>query len=244
MDAELLRLLREVKVSPVFQSKDESETEKRLFTRKIRMLKELKAFGYVYFHDAHAVPDHSVSFESYQAVGPVSLTQAGMRESELALLISPVNELKETLEDLSLDMCLADFSRALDSLPLDPAQSLANASSCFESIAKAILDQWDERYPSDQSMQNLFVAALKCLKLNPADTNVPEIKRLGGGLLNVASAVGVMRTQNSAAHGKGERQQVAGYAEARLALNALAAAGIYLLEISQEQMRREEPDDD
>lgn len=240
MDHKFLTLLREVRGDRILLPIDETEAAKRDFARKVRMLKELRIMRYIDFHEAHAVPDNTVDFESYHAVGPVYLTNLGVREIEVALLIEPVGELKDKLEELSLDMCVADFGRALDTLVSDPAQSLANASSCFESIAKAILDYFNAPYPKDQSIQSLFASALKCLKLNPADATLPEIKRLCGGLLNVASAVGVLRTQNSAAHGKSERQQVASTGEARLAINALATVGIYLLEIAKEQQHSDD----
>ena len=162
------------------------------------------------------------------------LCRPGVTSTTL-LLIRDVEQLNETLDDLDLDKCLADFNRAMDSLANDAAQSLASVSSCFESIAKTILGDCSVAYPADENMQRLFAAALRCLALSPSEHTLPEIKRLCGGLLNVAAAVGVLRTQNSAAHGKGEGQQIASNAESRLAINALATLGIYLLEIAKER---------
>lgn len=139
------------------------------------------------------------------------------------------------LESNGLHECERDFKRALAHVETDPDQALASASSFLESICKAILHDLGLPCPATQAITSLVAVATRALQLSPDQHADVEIKRILGGLSNVASGIGVIRTKFSAAHGRGPSQARLWSRHARLSINAAAAVALFLLETHRER---------
>ena len=131
---------------------------------------------------------------------------------------------------LSLPNVKADFERALSSIESDPGGSITSACSTLESVAKSILDGLGKPYPKAQSIQPLVSATLKELNLAPDQHSEDEIKRILGGLTNIAAGIGVLRTKYGDAHGRGTEFAELLPRHARLAVNAASTIGLFLIE--------------
>jgi len=131
---------------------------------------------------------------------------------------------------LSLPNVKADFERALSSIESDPEGAITSACSTLESVAKSILDGLGKPYPKDQSIQPLIFATLRELTLAPDQYSEAEIKRILGGLVNIAAGIGVLRTKYGDAHGRGTQFAQLLPRHARLAVNAASTIGLFLLE--------------
>ena len=142
------------------------------------------------------------------------------------------HKLTDYLESDGLEAAREDFDRALESIESDPSQAISSSCSTLESICKAILDNLGEEYPRDESLQPLIKKVSKCLDLAPSGKADPEIKRILGGLENVSFGIAVLRTKFSSAHGRGKKQHNYRLSSrhARLAVNAAATAGYFLIE--------------
>jgi len=138
--------------------------------------------------------------------------------------------LESAFADLSLDACRQDFERALSETDSDPAGALTSACSTLESVAKSILDQMDKPYPKDQSIQSLVRAVMGELDLAPEQHAEAELKRVLGGLANVAAGIGVLRTKYGNAHGRGLCDRGLESRHAALAVNAASTVSLFLLE--------------
>lgn len=141
-----------------------------------------------------------------------------------------VSILETTFVDLSLDACRQDFERALSVTDSDPAGALTSACSTLESVAKSILDQMHKPYPKDQSIQSLVRAVMQELDLAPEQDAEAEIKRVLGGLANVAAGIGVLRTKYGTAHGRGLYHRGLEPRHAALTVNAASTVSLFLLE--------------
>lgn len=155
--------------------------------------------------------------------------------TDLALTVpgnhhSAATALHISITELGLSHCKEDFERALRDIARDPAAAIGHACTTLESICKAILDEYREEYPRDQSLQPLLKAATGILRLSPEQHADEDIKRLLGGLANAGIGLAVLRTKFSSFHGKGARQVRLGARHARLAVNALSAVGLFLVE--------------
>ena len=146
-------------------------------------------------------------------------------------------DLADYLADGGHEAASEDFDRALRSVSTDAEQALGSASSMLESISKMILDHFGEPFPRDQSLQPLLKAVYQKLRLSPDGHADPDIRRLLGGLLSAAVGVGVLRTKYSGFHGKSGEQKRRKLTErhARLAVNASATIGLFLIETYRER---------
>jgi hypothetical protein len=152
----------------------------------------------------------------------------------------PARALADYLQASGSATCREDFARALDAISTDPGSAVGLACTTMESICKAILDGLGVPFPSDESLQSLMKEVAKKLNLSPDAHADEDIKRVLGGLANVAAGLAVLRTKYSTFHGKGQRQYRLGTRHARLAINSLAAAGQFLLETYVEQRKDHE----
>jgi hypothetical protein len=143
---------------------------------------------------------------------------------------APVTELFGKATYLTLPNVKADFERAISCIDSDPEGAITSACSTVESVAKSILDDLAKPYPKDQSIQPLVLTTLRELKLAPDQYSEAEIKRILGGLLNIAAGIGVLRTKYGDAHGRGKEFAQLLSRHARLAVNAASTIGLFLLE--------------
>jgi hypothetical protein len=139
-------------------------------------------------------------------------------------------ELHAVLTKHGLNKCQVDFDRAFSAIPTDPSSAIGSASSTLESICKAILDAFNQPYPTKESLGPLVNSVFELMDLSPESHADPDIKRVLGGLLNAGVGLGVMRTKYSSFHGKGSGQRNLATRHARLAVNCLSAVGLFLIE--------------
>lgn len=143
--------------------------------------------------------------------------------------------LKSLLDGSAYIHCREDFNKALRDAETDPANAIGMACTTLESICKAILDEIGTPYPKDESLHSLQKSVFQEIKLSPDAHADEDIKRTLGGLVNVGAGIAVLRTKYSTFHGKGATQQRLGKRHARLAINAISAVSLFLLETYQER---------
>jgi hypothetical protein len=148
------------------------------------------------------------------------------------------DKLRTFLGDQSLESCRGDFERALAAVDKDPDQALGSACAFLESVCKSILDDIPLAYPKNQSITDLVGATAKALALSPDQYADAQIKRVLGGLANVAAGIGVIRTKFSAAHGRGKANPRLWSRHARLSVSAASAVALFLLETRIEMKSR------
>lgn len=239
LDELFLTLLRQVGGGKeIYKPSGTTKEEKEKFTKIVDGLVELQERKLIDINQILRDPD-SVG-NHYCWVGPCTLTYKGRRLLGKQPAIPAVSELGVLISEQGLDACLRDFDRALASLPDDPGQAIASASSTIESICKAILDRHNIPYPKSENLRSLMDTTLSALDLHPEDSQAGEqLKRLVGGLTNTALAVGDLRTKYSAAHGKGVAQPYVSQIFAKAAVNSMATVGLFFLEYELAAERRE-----
>jgi hypothetical protein len=207
-----------------------TELQARMSTTQINTF--LTSLG-VECEETGMVPSKRLYVQSLLSKAPdeLVLTVANELELEAPGEHSPTaNALRSYLEEGGLSSCRRDFARALANTEKDPDSAIASASSTLESLCKSILDRRGRPYPSDQSLGPLLSTAFDVLGLSPAKAADAELKRLLGGIVNAALAVGVLRTKFSAAHGSGDGQPRLEARHARVAVNACATVSMFLIE--------------
>jgi hypothetical protein len=142
------------------------------------------------------------------------------------------------LDRAGYGQCAEDFARALAEVDRDPGTALGHASTTLESICKAVLDHYGKEYPNDEGLRALYKAAAGCINLSPDAHADAEVKQVLGGLLNAGAGLAVLRTKFSTFHGKGKKQLRLGGRHARLAVNALAAVGLFIVETTAERLAK------
>jgi hypothetical protein len=183
----------------------------------------------------------------YLAIEELELRWNGRKYvvSEGGTLAIGADEALRLVNELDFEACRREFDRARTSLAEDPASAITAASSTLESIAKTMLMRLDEPIPADQSMAPLIRALLNRLSLLPDGQDDEDVRRLLGGLANVAYAVGSLRTKMGSAHGRGDGHVEPDQPLAELCVNAASTAGVYLLKrFSELTMRERQPPPD
>ena len=197
--------------------------------------------GFGVEHDCvDIVPSKRLYVERLLADAPDALVYQIARELEVDIPLfasESALELQSYLGLGGLQAAQEDFERALQTVESDPAQALGSSSSTLESIAKSILDEFEEDYPADESVRPLLKAVFKKMDLSPEGYADPEIRRILGGLLNAGIGIGVLRTKYSSFHGKGgqQRRNRLSARHARMAVHATATIGLFLIETYHER---------
>ena len=126
--------------------------------------------------------------------------------------------------------CRTDFEAALSQAASDPPTAIGMAATTLEGVCKAILDKLGKPYPKDETLRSLLKTTLPLLKLSPDQHADPDIKAVLAGLLNTGGGLVDLRNRYSSFHGKGGGQKRLGARHARLAVNAMAALALFLVE--------------
>jgi hypothetical protein len=136
---------------------------------------------------------------------------------------------------LAYESVEADLQRALDQADADPEDAITSACSIVESVCKCILDDMGQQYPSKQDIRGLVTEAGKHLRLSPGRDDLPsewaaDIKQILGGLVNVTSGIGALRTHAGDAHGRGKKRVPVDARIARLAIHAASTVSLFFIE--------------
>lgn len=186
------------------------------------------------------VPSKRVYVENLLSSASDSLIVQIAQELDLPIPSGTLNSTRELagyLSQAGYQAAIDDFERALAYVETDAEQALGSASSTLESICKGVLDECGVAYPSDESLKPLVKAVFEQLELSPDGYADPDIIRVLGGLVNTAVGIGVLRTRYSGFHGKGGKQKRKQLTDrhARLAVNACATVGVFIVETYRER---------
>ncbi len=136
-----------------------------------------------------------------------------------------------------LHQCQRDFERALGNIATDPEQAAGSASSLLESICKAILERAGEPV-TDWKIRPLVQQTAHHLDPAAGSAARPGIESAMRQLADLAQSVGTIRNRSGAAHGRSPDHQPLQPRHARLAVNAAATLGLFLLETAASQPKR------
>lgn len=140
-------------------------------------------------------------------------------------------ELKSKTERLKLQSVSDELRRALEHVETDPEDAITAACSMVMSVCTTLLQRIGEEVPSTRDINHLSKAIAKRLRLSPEREDItPDVKRVLGGLANVASGIGSLRTRAGDAEGRGEGVRRVDARIARLAVEAAATYCLFLVE--------------
>ncbi|MFA5157513.1 MAG: abortive infection family protein [Candidatus Omnitrophota bacterium] len=143
-----------------------------------------------------------------------------------------------TVDTLSFESVKLDFERAIEEASSNPEGALTSACSSVESTCKCILDKLGQAYPTKQDISGLVRAVQQHLNLSPDRKDAEEdIRRILGGLGNVAGGIGALRTHAGDAHGRGSKSYRIDTRIARLAIHAASTISLFFIETWQERAK-------
>lgn len=132
---------------------------------------------------------------------------------------------------LDYDSVQRDTERAIEQAETDPEGSITAACSMVESVCRCILNEMNEALPAKKDISHLVAEAQKHLNLSPSRADIaPDIKQILGGLSNVASGIGALRTHAGSAHGRDKATPRADGRTARLAIHAASTIALFFIE--------------
>jgi hypothetical protein len=151
----------------------------------------------------------------------------------------PVRQLENLLRDRDLGGVNLEFTRALDSVTLDPAAAVTAACAIFESLCKVYIEDEGLEMPKDQSVVPLWRVVQADLGLDPRILADNDLKQVLTGLSSIVHGLGAFRTHVGSAHGRGRQAYKLAPRHARLVLNAAHSLTMFVIETWES--RRQEP---
>ena len=140
-------------------------------------------------------------------------------------------ELKKKTEQLELESVGDELRRALEHVESDPEDALTAACSIAMSVCTVLLERMRKPLPATRDIAHLSKEVARHLNLSPEREDIaPDIKRILGGLANVADGIGSLRTHGGDAEGRGEGVRRVDARIARFAVNAAASYCLFVLE--------------
>ncbi len=128
-----------------------------------------------------------------------------------------------------------DFRRSMESTEEDPPDSITASCSMVEGVCKYILQELGATFPSEQTIRPLVHKVLEELNLAPETQSDEDLRKISGGLLNIAQRVGSLRTKYGDAHNSGPDGLIVIATYARLAFSSALALVSFLVEIMDKQ---------
>lgn len=142
----------------------------------------------------------------------------------------------EHAANLDYDSVQRDIARAVEQAVTDPAGAITAACSMVESTCRCILQQMGQALPANKDISHLVATVQQNLDLAPGRADLtPELKRILGGLSNVAAGVGTLRTHAGDAHGGDKGAVPPDGRLARLAVNAAGTISLFFIESWRQQ---------
>jgi hypothetical protein len=196
----------------------------------VETLIALRNRGYIARDDLFVQKGGDGPFPEYLIASVGGLTYEGEKVARSLDPAPAAPQLSALLSAEGLHQCRRDFERAVGSVATDPEQAIASASSLLESVCKAILERSGDRGSQDKSLGSLVKATLSTLDLAAESAAEPGIRGAIDGLASAAQAIRTVRNKSGAAHGRGLDHRPLEPRHARLAANAAATVGLFLLE--------------
>ena len=129
---------------------------------------------------------------------------------------------------MDFDSVHRDMERALREADNDPEDAITSACSGVESVCRCILQEMQQPLPDNKDISHLVAEVQRHLELSPKQPDVTaDLKRILGGLSNVASGIGSLRTHAGDAHGKSKGEARVDARVARLAIHAAATISLF-----------------
>lgn len=128
-----------------------------------------------------------------------------------------------------------DFRRATESIESDPPDSITASCSMVEGVCKYILQELGATLPPEQTIRPLVHKVLEVLDLTPETQEDEDLRRVCGGLLNIAQRIGSLRTKYGDAHNSGPNGSIVIATYARLALGSALVLASFLIEVLDKQ---------
>jgi hypothetical protein len=137
---------------------------------------------------------------------------------------------------LDYDSVQRDAERAVEQAATDPEGAITATCSMVESVCRCILQDMKQPLPAKKDISHLVSEVQRHLDLSPARTDLAaDLKQILGGLSNVASGVGSLRTHAGDAHGRDKGAMPADGRLARLAIHAASTLSLFFIETWREQ---------
>ena len=151
---------------------------------------------------------------------------------------SLATSLTEVVKELRFESVEQDFDRALSQAEADPEDAITAACSTLESVCKCLLDEMAEPYPDKKDIVGLVKAVNSKLNLSASRTDIgPDIKQILGGLSNIISGIGALRTHCGDAHGRGKQLTRVDSRIARLAIHSASTVATFFIETWQKKSK-------
>jgi hypothetical protein len=146
----------------------------------------------------------------------------------------PSRSLETTLidvaEKLNFSVVLQDWKSAQSALGVDAADAVTRACRLLETLCKHVLQTQNQPMPTDQTIQKLFKAAAKSLKLSPDQQSSEDLRMIASGMFTAVQGIGALRTHHGTAHGGTADRHEITFSEARLAVNSAGVVATFLME--------------
>lgn len=156
----------------------------------------------------------------------------GTIHGQLAIDIHAVTEASEIVDEAYLR---THVRRLNDSVDSDPAQAIGSSKELLETVAKAILKEFNQDVGAYKTVPQLVKAALNCLELTVE--NIPRVKeganslkQVLAGLSQIVGGIAELRSLYGTGHGRLEQQEGISPRHARLVVGATATLATFLLE--------------
>jgi hypothetical protein len=159
----------------------------------------------------------------------------GLRLESIVEVPVPVRTLNDTLETLEWEPVERDFYRMLENCEVDPEDSITSACALVESVCRSILTDLQVPIPKKRAVKTLYETVAEELGIAAKRKDLPEdvaeeSRRILGGLANVTSGIGELRTKVGDAHGREHTVRRVDPRIARLAIGSAATVTQFLIE--------------
>lgn len=216
----------------------DKEAECREYNFLVECLISLRDRGFIAYKKLHVLESRSIGPCRYLSAIVDGLSYQGEIVARSLDPVPAVPALSTLLSVEGLRQCRRDFDRAAGNVVSDPEQAIASALALLESVCKSILERANMEQPADKSIQPLMKATLAFLDLAPGSEAEGDVRGALKGLGSIAQQLGSIRTKSSAAHGRVPGHECLEARHARLAVNAAATVGMFLLETALIQRLR------
>ena len=150
-----------------------------------------------------ALDRHGLSYRR----GKVLSTKVGPSSRNLA----------EIIRSRDIEAINEEFTRAVESIGVDPREAVSAASNILEAVCKTYIEDEELRMPAKQDLPSVWTIVRKDLNFDPSQVEEQDLQKILSGMISVVDGIGALRTHGSRAHGSGRRRYRLEERHARLA---------------------------
>jgi hypothetical protein len=168
-----------------------------------------------------------------------SLRKSGLAYGGGGRMITSTAGATRVLEDLVRSRDLAgvqtEFDRISRDLESDPASAVTASSAMLESLFQIFIEDEGLTMPSDKSIKPLWNVVRKHLRLEPADLQDEDLRKVLSGLASIVDGIASLRTHKGSAHGQGRSKYRLKPRHARLVVHSASTLATFILETWDER---------